>query len=190
MYGENRPVNFKGPGAASMWKNVLRWTGIFIQRFRKMYRTNGSKKDPKKRFLFLNFVDLISVFFVICGICVFQCDFCVCVTDSWHVAYAWLVHVISIWFTYSWLKTAQFPYMFFCMFCNVAYVNYLYCRWFCVCVCFLNIFNFGQFVYAISVRAADLELLHSWFVSTKCLLHLTPLGCLEILIISQSLKII
>ena len=112
----------------------------------------------------------------------------VCVTDSWRVAYAWLVHVISIWFTYVWFKTAQFPCMFFCMFCNVVYVNYLYCRWFCVCVCFLNILNLCQCAYAISVRAADFELLHSWFVCTKCLLHLTPLGCLEISIISLKIN--
>ena len=81
--------------------------------------------------------------------------------------------------------------MFFRMFCHVVYVNYLYCRWFCVCACVSWIFWIcvNLSIYAISVRAADFELLHSWFVSTKCLLHLTPLGCLEILIISQSLKI-
>ena len=147
---------------------------VFIQRFRvDFFRTNGPALwtcDPGFS---------MWLFFV-----------CVCVTDSWRVAYAWLVHVISIWFTYVWFKTAQFPCMFFCMFCNVVYVNYLYCRWFCVCVCvcFLNILNLCQCAYAISVRAADFELLHSWFVCTKCLLHLTPLGCLEISIISLKIN--
>ena len=139
---------------------------VFIQSFRvdflyeKCVEWTVRKKNKK-----------LCDWFVMCCLCVTcTCDF-------------FLIYICVI--QNSTVSLHVFPYVL----PYVVYVNYLYCRWFCVCVCFLNILNLCQFVYAISVRAANFELLHSWFVSTKCLLHLTPLGFLEIFIISQSLKI-
>ena len=126
-------------------------------------------------------VDLRSEFFNVTffGVCDWLVTCCLCVTCTCDF---YLIYICVI--QNSTVSLHVFLYVLQCCLCELSLLPMVLC----VCVCFLNILNLCQCAYAISVRAADFELLHSWFVSTKCLLHLTPLGCLEISIISLKIN--
>lgn len=103
---------------------------------------------------------------------------CVCVTGSWHVAYAWLVHMTSIWFIYVCVcvvirKSVISPTRFSVRFAMLSMWIIIIADVFkCVCVCVLvcfssicsNCINLFDAI-CVCVCAVDNELFHSLFVS-------------------------
>lgn len=103
---------------------------------------------------------------------------CVCVTGSWHVAYAWLVHMTSIWFIYVCVcvvirKSVISPTCFSVRFAMLSMwiiiiADVFKCVCVCACVFLFDMFKLYQFVrrdLCVCVCAVDNELFHSLFVS-------------------------